>query len=178
MNEQPLSLEVHRPLLREHLPLNPTQRPKLMIHLAPRVRGIRAKVRRPILATDKRGRLLREGQIHDGLGVDGRLDVVALAVLGDLHRDLVVGEVVAVGRELEVLEVVGAPEVFFRRVEVGDFGVELCGLLDTPAGLLVWLFFRWMICGCCVHDIAVDHLCQTEQTLIAEHVERLGLDAC
>lgn len=133
MDKDPPPLKIHRTLLRQKLPLHATTRPELMIHLAPRILGIGAKIRRPVLATHHRRRVLVELEIDDRLRVDGRFDAVGFAVLGQGHADVVGVEVVAVGGEGEVLEVVAAPEVRGGGVRVGDLAGELGGFLDAPA---------------------------------------------
>lgn len=132
MDENPPSLEILGTLLGQNCPLDPTARPELMVHLAPRRIGIGPERRRAVLAHHHRRRLLHELQIDNRARVDAGLDRVGLAVRGERHAHGVGGEVVAVRGELEGLEVVAAEEVRGRGVRVGDFGGKLRRLLDAP----------------------------------------------
>lgn len=108
-NIDPQTLEIHRSGLRQDMSLNPTPRPELMKHPAPRILGIGTKVTRPILSDHESGRYLRKLQVDDAGLVDIGFDRVAFPVLAELHAAAIRVEVLHVFGKLVVGEVVGAP---------------------------------------------------------------------
>ena len=133
MYEQPSPLKVDRPALRENVAFDLTRRPKLMIHLPPRILRIGAKVARAILAHDESRRRLREFQIHNPLLIESRLDRIALPILADLHRAPIRLEVMLVFREREIRDVVRGPYMRLVGIRRDDLRAELCGGADVPA---------------------------------------------
>jgi hypothetical protein len=157
VNELSTALEVHGSLLRQERSLNLTPRPEQVLHPTPRVRGIGAKVASTVLASRETRRSLCESDINNTALVHAALDVIALAILGDLHRALLGAELVLVIGEGEVVEVVGGPELGSVGLRVDDLGVELRGSADAE-------------------DVAEDDLNETELAVVGGHVESLGLD--
>ena len=157
MNELSTALEVHRSLLRQQGALNLTPRPEQVLHPAPRVLRISAKVASAVLARSKARRGLCESDVDDTALVHTALDVVRLAVLRNLHGALLGAELVLVVGEGEVVEVVGGPELGGIGLGVDDLGVELGGGADAE-------------------DVAEDDLDEAELAVVGGHVEGLGLD--
>lgn len=83
VNEETASSEIDGSLLGDDAALDFASRPEGVPHLAPRVLGISAKVAGTILAHNEAGCGSGECEINDTAGVCARLDVVALAVLGE-----------------------------------------------------------------------------------------------
>ena len=157
VNELSTALEVHRSLLRQEGPLNRAPRPEQVLHPAPRVLRIGAKVAGTVLASRETRRGLCEGDVDDAALVHAALNVVRLAILGDLHGALLGAELVLVVGEGEVVEVVGGPELGGIGLGVDDLGVELGGGADAE-------------------DVAEDDLDEAELAVVGGHVEGLGLD--
>ena len=157
VNELSTALEVHGSLLRQEGSLNRTPRPEQVLHPAPRVLRIGAKVASTVLASRETRRGLCEGDVDDAALVHAALNVVRLAILGDLHGALLGAELVLVVGEGEVVEVVGGPELGGIGLGVDDLGVELGGGADAE-------------------DVAEDDLDEAELAVVGGHVEGLGLD--
>jgi len=85
--------------------------------------------------------------------------VVGGSILAELYTAVCRVEVLLVLRECELIQVVRRPQLFLARIEASDLCVELRGRADT-------------------HDIAVDDLSHADLSLVADHVEGLGLDIC
>ena len=120
MYKHPQPLKIHRPTLRKNMPFNPTSRPEIMEHPPPRLLRICPKIAYAIFANFEPRRYLRKLKIDNARLVDTRLDRVALPILADIHGAAVGLEVLLVGGEGEVGDVVGAPEVRFVRVWEDD----------------------------------------------------------
>lgn len=157
MDELSTALEVHGSLLRQQGALNLTPRPEQVLHPAPRILGIGAKVASTVLARSKARRGLCESDVDDTALVHAALDVVRLAVLGDLHGALLGAELVLVIREGEVVEVIRSPELGGIGLRINDLCVELRGGADAE-------------------DVAEDDLHEAELAVVGGHVEGLGLD--
>jgi len=76
VNELSTALEVHGSLLRQESSLNLTPRPEKVLHPAPRVLRIGAKVASTILASRETRRSLCESDVDDAALVHAALDVV------------------------------------------------------------------------------------------------------
>jgi hypothetical protein len=76
MNELSTTLEVHRTFLRQQRALDLTPRPEKMLHPAPRVLRISAKITSTILARRETRRGLCESDIDNTALVHAALDVV------------------------------------------------------------------------------------------------------
>jgi hypothetical protein len=157
MNELAATLEVHRSLLRQHRALDLTSRPEKVLHPAPRLRRVGAKVAGTVLARGKPRRSLCESDIDNSALVRTALDMVALAVLGNLHGALLRVELVLVIGESEVVQVIGGPELGGISLGIDDLCVELRGGADAE-------------------DVAEDDLHEAELAVVGGHVEGLGLD--
>lgn len=156
VNELSTALEVHGSLLRQERSLDLTPGPEQMLHPTPRVRRISAKVASTVLASRKTRSSLCESDIDNTALVHAALNVVALAILGDLHGALLGAELVLVVGEGEVVEVVGGPELGGIGDGVDDLGVELRGGADAE-------------------DVAEDDLDEAQLAAVGGHVEGLGL---
>ena len=130
MNENALALEIDRPSRRQYLTLNLTSRPESMYHSPPWILRIRTKVGCPIFANHMSRKPLRELQIDDVFLVGVVLNHVAFFILTDRYR-----EVLLIGRESDIREVLGAPEVRLVWVLREDFGCELRGCSDASVSL-------------------------------------------
>lgn len=156
MDEHSPARKVHGSLLRDKRTRNLAPRPEKVLHAAPGVLRVGTKIARAVLAHRKPGRGLRESDVDDTALVHTALDVVALAVLRNLHAAALARETLLILTEGEVAEVVGGPELGALR-GVDDLGVELGGGADAE-------------------DVAVDDLDEAEAAVVGGHVEGLGLD--
>lgn len=106
-----------------------------MEHGAPGVLGVSAEVGGTILAGDEAGSLAGELEVHDAVGVDGRLDVVCVTLLVESDGQVVGAEGVHALVEHEVGQGVGVPDVRAIALEVEDLCVEVRGGMDTT---VIW----------------------------------------
>lgn len=157
MNELATTLEINRSLLCEERSLDLAPGPEEVLHPAPRLRGISAKVAGTVLARSKARRGLCESDVNNAALVHAALDVVGLAILRDLHGALFRLELVLIVGEGEVVEVVGGPQLGGIGLGVDDLCVELSGGADAE-------------------DVAENDLDEAELAIVGGHVEGLGLD--
>jgi hypothetical protein len=150
------ALEINRSLLRDQRTLNLTPGPEQVLHAAPRCLRVGAEVAGTVLARRETGRGLRESYVDNTALVHTALDLVGLAVLGDLHGALFGVEVLLVVGEGKVVEVVGGPELGGIRDGVDDLRVKLRGGADAE-------------------DVAEDDLDEAQLAVVGVHVEGLGL---
>lgn len=132
VNEQSHALHVYGPIHGLDAALNSTPRPKLVVHLPPRMRRIFPKRARSVLAHHEAGCHLGELQIHLCVLVRRRLDVVGLAILADIHRTSIGLEVLVVFGEAEVVQVVRSPEMGYAGFVGEDLAAELSSCPYTP----------------------------------------------
>jgi hypothetical protein len=125
------ALEINRSLLRDQRALNLTPRPEQVLHATPRRLGISAKVASTIPPRRETRRGLSERDIDNTALVHTALDPVRLAILANLHRALLGSEVLLVVGEVEVVEVVGGPELGGIGDGIDDLCVELRGGADA-----------------------------------------------
>lgn len=184
MDEKAYALEVHRPIFGQDGALYSTSRPECVLHFAPWLFDVGPEFGNSILADRKPWCSLCELEIHNGILVDARLDDVAFAILAEIHRCVLRLEVLLVLGELELVQVVRGPHMFPTSFLCKDLAAELCRCSYTPnpspsdqhpntntaCRRRPSLFHS--------HDIAVDDLTHSDLTIVAHHVERLGLDIC
>lgn len=156
VHEHSPTLEINRSLLRDQRTHNLASRPEQVLHAAPRLLRVGAKVAGAVLARRETRCGLGEGDVHDTALVHTALDLVRLSILGDLHGALLGVEVLLIVREGEVVEVVGSPELGGIRDGVDNLRVKLRGGADAE-------------------DIAEDDLDKAKLSVVGVHVEGLGL---
>lgn len=111
--------------------LDGTSGPEAVVHRAPRVLGVSAKVGSTILANGEARGFASELEVNDAVRVDGRLDGVGVTLLveGD-------GHVIGAAREHlfvehEIVQRIGVPDVRGIAFEFEDLRVEVRSSMDT-----------------------------------------------
>lgn len=111
--------------------LDGTAGPECMVHGAPGVLGVGAKVRGAILADGESGGIAGDFEVHDAVGVDGGLDGVGVTLLIESDGQVIGAKGEHVLVEHEVLQSIGVPDVGAVALEVEDLGVEVRGSVEA-----------------------------------------------
>lgn len=134
MDEHSPAREVVRLLLGGDSTLNGTPGPEGMAHGTPWVLGVRAKVRRAVLADhETRGGAL-ERQVHQTIVVHSGLDGISIAILVELYSEVVGTKGEHAFIEHEVGQGIRVPVVGTIAFEVEDLRCELSGGVETSVG--------------------------------------------
>ena len=105
--------------------------PEAVIHGTPGRLGIRAEQRGPILACDETRCRPAELEIHHAVGVDGRLDLVHIALVVEVDGQVVGTKGVHLLVKHEVGQRIRVPNVRLVPLQVEDLGVEMGRGMDS-----------------------------------------------
>lgn len=132
MNEQTAASQVNSLRLGLDGSLDGATRPEGMVHGTPRVLMVSSIVCGSILTKHETGGRPREGQIHDAVFVDRRLDGVGVGFFVERHTQVVSPKRKHTLIEHEVRQRIRAPIMRSVTLEIVDLGVELSGGVDAP----------------------------------------------
>ena len=177
VHERSAPLEVKLARLGDDRAFHSIPRPEGVAHRAPRLLRVGAKGGGAILADLEARRRPREGQIDDAVFVDGRLDRVLRAVLGQGDGNIIGVEGKPAVVEAVVLQSIGRPQGRLLAVGVEYLGVELAcdaNAAGRPVSITRRSNAGWASIS---RDIAIDHLSHGQMSGFGHDVERLRLDA-
>lgn len=113
-------------------PLHGTPGPECMVHRAPWVLGVGAKIRGSIFTDHQTRRRPGEGQLHQTIVVDGGFDGVRIGFFVEGNAQVIRAEGKHALIEHEILQGIGMPVVGTVAFEIVDLRIELSSGMNAP----------------------------------------------
>lgn len=112
--------------------LHGTPGPERMVHRAPRVLRVSAKIRGPIFTDHQTWRRPGEGQLHQTIVVNGGFDGVGIGFFVEGDAQVIRAEGKHALIEHEILQGIGMPVVETVAFEIVDLCIELSSGMNAP----------------------------------------------